>query len=451
MNKCWILILTVLFVFGITFTAYSEGEKIKVSGDINIRAINHESLDLRSGNIGGSWWMSTVRLRLDAALSDDVTATVRLLNERDWGLEVSASDSQSTDIDLDLAYVTLKKILFSPLDLIIGRQELVFGNAMIIGDPDTNLLVFFSPNITAINAIDLSERKAFDAIRATIDLAPIVIDPFYAQISEGNSVNLEDDVDLYGVNFRYNFSENNALSEIYYFVKETGKDAALFKDKVNTVGFRCSFGPNFAPDSPTLPFVLQAEIAHQTGDFPGGLANSVLSTYHFPGDRDAWATDISATLLTPIKLLPSITLLYNYRSGEQEGDLGGDYTAWDIMCENQGGGSLDNALVAPCNAHLMHIITQLKPVKDLTANIRYTHYLWDKKPLEGTALFGVYGVYILQNEEHLGDFVELDLQYAYNKEVTFGLNTGVYLAGATFNEINDTTGYRIIGSMKVTF
>ena len=447
MNKWVILILTVVCVFGVTFAAYSEVDKVKVSGDINLRTISHESLDLMTGNIVGSWFMSTVRLRLDAALSDDVNAVVRLANERDWGLESTAADSN--DIDLDLAYITVKKILFPSLTLTIGRQELLFGNGMIIGDPDTNLLVSSESKITAI---DLSARKAFDAVRANIGLAPVTIEPFYAQIDEGSSVNINDDVNLYGVNARYNFSKNNALSEIYYFVKKTGDDVTLIKDQVDNVGFRCSFGPNFVPGSPMLPFVLQAEIAHQSGDFPGGFPNGVWGLApHLPGERDAWAYDVSGTFLTPIKALPAVTLLYNYRSGEDPLDIAGDYTGWDIMYENQAGGSLDNAFVAPSNAHLYHIITQIKPTKEITANIRFTQLVWDKAPLEGTPLFGVYGMYILTNEKALGNFAELDIQYAYTKDITFGLNGGVYLAGDTFNEINDTNAHRIVGSMKVIF
>ncbi len=444
MGKRLILVLMILFVFSITSVGYAETQTTKISGDLTMRGINHESLDLQAGNIHGSWFMSTLRLRLDAALSDDLNAVVRLLSERDWGLESTAPDSN--DLDLDLAYITVNKLLFSPLTLTIGRQELRFGNAMIIGDPDTNLLASSESKITAI---DLSARKSFDSIRATIDLAPVTIDPFFAQVNEGNSVNLDDDIYLYGINARYNFSKNNALSEIYYFVKHTD---AILKDEVNNVGLRCSFGPNFAPNSAMLPFVLQAEVAHQFGDFPGGLPNGVWGLApHLPGKRSAWAYDISGTLLTPIKVLPSITLLYNYRSGEDPADIAGNYTGWDIMYESQGGGSLDNALVAPSNAHLFHIITQIKPIKELTANIRFTHFIWDKAPLAGTPLFGVYGMYILTAEKTLGNFAELDLQYAYTEKITFGLNGGIYLAGNTFNEINDTNAHRIIASMKVDF
>ena len=66
--------------------------------------------------------LSQVRVRVDADLTDNIAATVRLLNERVWGEEGQAGDE--TDIDLDLAYVAVKEFLYSPLSLIVGRREI---------------------------------------------------------------------------------------------------------------------------------------------------------------------------------------------------------------------------------------------------------------------------------------------------------------------------------------
>ncbi|MCX5703738.1 MAG: hypothetical protein NT066_04525, partial [Candidatus Omnitrophica bacterium] len=149
MSKRLILILALAFVLGLSLAAYAEVQNVKVSGDINIWGIARDNIDLgkerpTSGAPAPNALithsdkerdvLSAVRIKIDADLTDNVATTVRLINERTWDNE----GVNNTDIDLDLAYATLKEFLYSPLTLTLGRQELHFGNDMIVGDPDTN-------------------------------------------------------------------------------------------------------------------------------------------------------------------------------------------------------------------------------------------------------------------------------------------------------------------------
>jgi hypothetical protein len=233
MSKRLIVFLAVAFVVGITSITYAEVQNVKVSGDLLTQSVLRNSIALQDNPVGVAAattgygesitaFISAVRLRVDADLTDQVAATVRLLNERDWDEESNAN----TDIDLDLAYVTMKEFLYSPLTLTVGRQELHFGNDFIIGDPDTN--GFSAAHGTAGKAglvdslDDLSVRKAFDAIRATLDYDPLVIDLVYAKIDE-NAVQQYNDVDLYGVNAAYMVNED-LMTELYLW--QRSRDAA---------------------------------------------------------------------------------------------------------------------------------------------------------------------------------------------------------------------------------
>ncbi|MBU4141214.1 MAG: hypothetical protein KKA80_04900, partial [Candidatus Omnitrophica bacterium] len=124
--------------------AYAEVQNIKVSGDIQALGVYRNNYDLEDGKVifgGGadidsypaedtdSLFMSVVRLRVDADLTDNVSACVRLANLREWDVAEAAAD----DIVLDLAYVTLKEMLYSPLTLVIGRQILQYGDGLILG------------------------------------------------------------------------------------------------------------------------------------------------------------------------------------------------------------------------------------------------------------------------------------------------------------------------------
>ena len=477
MSKRLILILSLAFVVGIAAYAYAEVQNVKVSGDLTIRAISRRNLDLQSGraNAGtydstlattrdeGDWLMSTVRLKVDADLTDNVVATVRLLNERDWDGEGTSTPTgtgtAADDIDLDLAYIALREFFNPAMTLTLGRQELRFGNGMIIGDPDGVTLCQRYAAGSAwgnITAMDLSSRKGFDALRATLDLKPWVIDAFYAKLDEGN-VNISDDVDLYGVNARYDFGVKRAIGELYLFVKDTGARSSLAASKaarIYNLGGRTSVGP-----TEEFPLMLQAELAHQMGNVSGvtGDTDSLMngfttgSSAHQPGRRNAWATMLSATMLLPPREAPSsLTLAYGYFSGDKK--LDGDYKVWSTMYYDLGYGPVDSALLGPSNIQSISLVGTYKIMPDLDSKLRYSHYMWDKTPLAGSTLAGVYNVaYLQRGKRDVGDMLDLNLTYAYTEDVSFELNTGVFFPGSTFDKSNDSNLSQIMGTMKVTF
>jgi hypothetical protein len=176
MGKRLIAVIALALVAGLAFSpAYAEVQNVKVSGDIIASGVARNHFNLANGsagdknNIKQSFIMSQVRVRVDADLTDKVTATVMLINDRVWNGQYDNASSGNSDIDLDLAYVSLKEFLYSPLSLTIGRQEIRFGNGLIIGNAGGVNDVANIPN-------DLSERKAFDAIRATLNYDPLVVD-----------------------------------------------------------------------------------------------------------------------------------------------------------------------------------------------------------------------------------------------------------------------------------
>ncbi|MCK9431198.1 MAG: hypothetical protein M0R17_14605, partial [Candidatus Omnitrophica bacterium] len=124
MSKRLIAVLALALVAGLAFSpAYAEVQNVKVSGDITMSGVARRHFGLSNTNLDDksvlkqNFIMTQTRVRVDADLTDNVTATVRLLNERIWNgqNDTNSSGSNSTEIDLDLAYVTLKEFLYSPL------------------------------------------------------------------------------------------------------------------------------------------------------------------------------------------------------------------------------------------------------------------------------------------------------------------------------------------------
>jgi hypothetical protein len=278
MSKRLVLVVCALFMVAMAVPAFAAVQNVKVSGDIDARYIVRNSLDLaKDSGAGGddqiSVFNTITRLRVDADLTDNVQTVVRLVNERNWtDTDINATD---TDIDLDLAYVTMKEFLYAPLTLAIGRQELHFGNDMIIGDRTTNQTTGYTEATGYTNNVngDLSSRKAFDAIRATLNYDPLVIDVVMAKIDENlvtGSVS-SDDVDLFGINANYKLGgKYNTTVEGYLWNRigqsNSGTPTADKADTLHTIGARVSMNP-------IEKLNVQQELSYQFGEQCVGVSD----------------------------------------------------------------------------------------------------------------------------------------------------------------------------------
>ncbi|MFC1804774.1 alginate export family protein [Candidatus Omnitrophota bacterium] len=479
MSKRLILVLALVLAVGIG-AAYAEVQNVKVSGDLTImgtsRMLDPRGSDPDMADTNEAYGVterdliSITRLRVDADLTDNVSTTLRLLNERYWGREnvLNSSAGINSDITIDLACVAMKEFLYSPLTLIVGRQELHFGNDMIVGDPETNNASLTSALGSATRRDpDLSARKSFDAIRATLDYDPMVIDLVLAKLRE-RMLRATDDEDLYGINIAYDMGdENNSSAELYYFEKLTGRDqlevSAVLdndhknSDRVQTVGAR------FVSE-PMENLSTQIEAAYQFGkrvplttdlDPEGVAADTDRGTV----DRKAWAIEAAATLGLPkMKYTPTVTALYAYFSGNHENnavdnDLG-TWRGWDPMYENQAFGHIANALFPQSNAHILGAVVTANIMEDVNLKSEYYNFWWASKYPEGATISTARdtgAALVMDGKSYAGQELDMTLTYDYTEDVQFGLMGGLFIPGSSFMKDNDSVMSEIIGSMKVTF
>jgi len=488
MSKRLILVLALAFVVGIAVCAYAEVQNVKVSGDILLRGISRSNFSLNKSaytytysDVGDYTWVegddgyyyyvydpeleytetvtiprkykvsgltSTARVRVDADLTDTVSTTVRLLNERSWGLEESSYHGGNADVSIDLAYVTLKEFLYSPLTLTLGRQELRFGNALIIGDPDTNLLA----NESWV-PYDLSARKAFDAMRATLNYDPLVIDLIYAKIDEQdwawwdtNGVE-KNDTDLYGMNAAYNLKDLGITgkAELYFFSRVNRLPVYYSyltkKDICNTIGMLVS-GKIVDNLSGSL------EYAYQFGNTAYGW-DGINSRANLK--RRAFALQAILNYAFQTKYNPNLTVAYTYLSGDKKSDKTDNY--WDPMFTDQTGNNIVSALFPATDNQSINVIGSIKPKEDLTLSANYGYYRLAQKL---SYLYGPYASsmpYIMTDKKTLGSALDITATYDYTEDVQLGLTFGYFNPGNAFDK---SYGYKqnatqLIGSMKVTF
>jgi hypothetical protein len=412
--------------------SYAEVQNVKISGNIDVNALLFDQLDLTKTDEVSSYFMSTVGVQIDADLTDNVAATIKLLNERDWDAEADAT----TDVDLDLAYLTIKEMFYSPLTITIGRQMLVFGNSLVVADPDTNDSV-----ATADVAFgDLSAKKGFDSVRLTLDYDPLIIDGIFAKVNEdfvGNN-----DEDLYGVNVSYDMMDYDADIEGYFFAKHDKSTNP--SNEVDVLGIKMNCVP-------MEYLTLNTELAFQFGDYSDG-SNSF--------DREAWAADIGCVYEFVDSLFtPSVNFKYAFRSGEENDSAStGDYEAWDVMYESQTMGLLANHNFGGnndgvgSNCHIINLGGEIEPLDDVTVSLNWYHYWLAEKFNAGSRTAdGVGGTFTMTSDESLGDEIDIELTYDYTEDVEFSLTTAFFVPGDAFEGDNSETSTAVAGGVSVSF
>ncbi len=441
--------------------AFAETQNVKISGDINVWALSRHNFNLdknvdtpstANGGDTTSVFMQQVGLNVEADLTDNVSTYVRIINERD----LDDPNNATLDIDLDEAYVTLKEMLYAPLTLRIGRQNLWFGRGFIIGSNSAS----WNAN-GALTASEISDQTAFDAIRGTLDYDPWTVDMIAAKIDE-NAVAATDDVDLYGVNIGYLFDKYEAEAEAYWFYEhdrgpqgDALKDAAAGKrgsSTIHTVGLRGSFVPYENMN-------IWAEGALQTGEYVSNLETR-------DKDREAWALDVGGDYtFVDFNWTPLLGLEYIYYSGAEAESNQEDWDGWDPMYrgafysqirEYQNilyNTAFDNATSRTrnnggTNQHQLIIRGAVDPMEDIKLESNL-NFFWLEEDLDQT----VNGAFPAgaTGEQYVGTELDGVITYDYTEDVMFQVAGGLFWPGEVYPGGQDDDAKQISARCAVEF
>ena len=455
--------------------SYAEVQNIKVSGDTTTRAFMRKNLDLNRNdsvtNRHSRFLMQTTGINVEADLTENVSAHVRVANERDWNTASTAdggADEHGGDIKLSQAYVTLKELFYSPLTLRVGTQPIVWGRGFVLGSnliPGTVLRGGDAQR--SISADEFTDYTAFDAIRGTLDLSgvgglgiPLTIDGVYIKLSDRN-VQIGDDLNLMGVNFSTKF--DNSEAEAYFLNKRDGQlgtsPVTDNNGNLNTWGIRGSTKPVEGSD-------LWGELAYQQGtrtQDPDGL--------RVQGEHvSAWAADFGGRYtLTDVAMKPGLGLEWVFWSGKNKSDgvsTTGAQAGWDPIArgyfttairefQTRNGSSFfypvaqNNVTAAVTNQHQLAVFGDLDPIEDLHVNSRFTWFVADV-PMVTRADNATSGSNKGRNS-FIGTEWDTQLTYNYTDDVQFGVFHALFAPGNVFRTPNDDTAQEVITWAKVTF
>jgi hypothetical protein len=433
MIKKLMFILAIALLASITVAAYAEVQNVKVGGDIYVIGINRYRFDLTKHNNAvnnthnGDLWGTVTRVRIDADLTDNVSTTVRVLNERVWATLGETTDN--TDIDLDLALVTLKEFLFEPVTMVIGRQPLKLGDGLLVADPYTN------QTGSAISAFPsgfrgLSQRRAFDGIVAVLDYAPVKVTGGFVKGLSGytNLTNNNADADVYALNIIAKDPILKITPEFTYVLKD-------FKKTVNGVGQVNNYSIRLT-SAPIKDLKTRGEFVYQT------QKNCVARASDRKSMSDTAFTAGVDYVLSGVKMKPTLGMDYMRLSQN-----------WDRMYESIVTGDIINGLFANTNQQVIGFNVGMKPADDFTVKFRYANARAVKAYNDTTLLAwgSTTTCYDMTDKKDLGNEFDVNLIYDYTEDVQFGFKVGYFNPGTAFDGANDEYASQVVGTMKVTF
>lgn len=490
-----VLCITALVV-ALAMPVYAEVQNVKVGGDILIRGVHRDDYDLIKDNRddnqinaglsqdSSSLYNTVTRVNVNADLTDNVATAVRLVNERDWDMDAAAAN----DIDIDIASVTLKELVYSPLTLTIGRQEIKWGNGLVIADVNrpnyappirgtidsatntaANTAGWTGPNGTLTAGYgDLTLRKAFDAIRATLDYDKWSVEGVIIKVNETGAAS--NDNDLYGINVGYKLDNKyNAGVEGYIVYNrdeafaraitstETTNDTlrTYEQSELYCLGIRGTIDP-------IENLNINSELAYQFGEIRdeaigAGEGEATIGSETRNRDRKAWAFDLAGAYnWANVKWTPKLGLSYTYRSGE-EASSSGDYELWEPGFTDQVRGEIAKVVLNGPNAgntsncQIIGVNGSIKPIEKLLVSLDYYHSWLAEELATQTPSKSIPTTTRRNADKELADEVDLNLMYTYTEDVSFGLLGAFFWPGNSFGDGRDDAAFETVGSVKVTF
>jgi len=457
-HKLLTAVCALVLVLGLSFSASAAVQNVRVGGDIEVKGIYQRAYDIyneieafgftvyENDPVVHDYLAEITRLYVDASLTDNVSAYVRVLSERDWDTLTAVSD----DVNIDLAYLTLSEMYGYPFSLTIGRQELKYGEGFLVGD-GVRVSEF---------TYQYDARKAFDAIKAVWDYEPHQLDLFVAKITEGSNFDpvfggapVDSDEDLYGINWNYD-GGMYGLWDLGLFYDSS--NIVVASDNENRTWALSLRGEGTIPQIDVGTLALKGEVVREWGTVEGGLTPT--------GDievLDAWAGYLEGEYTFDNVYAPYLGLGFIYMSGDD--DDSDPIEQFNPLFEDEKYGEIAEVVYGLyymtgdtmiTNANIWKLSAGVNPTENTSLDLTY-YSLYAAQPV-----FAYTGDPEDQSK-HIGSEYDLTFTYNYSEDVTFGLMYGMFLPGKFFKQGDEETAgivdvslenaQELMGSVKVTF
>lgn len=287
-----------------------DAQVVTIGGEVRERYEFRDNADFnKDASDTLSFIASRIRLNLSHEVTPDIIAFIQIQDARIFGGEVSTVSNDNL-LDLHQGYVNIKNV--GPTSLILGRQELAFGEHRLVGHFGWNnvgrsfdgLRVAYvaapvrvdfwaaSPKVYGTNtgsspafAPSNREQQAFYGVYGSIKTAPVTVEPYVMYLLDGG-----------------NAAELNAAGTA--LLSPITSPAARGQSRV-TVGLRA----DGKAVNESIDFT--GEAAYQTGsmDARGTTPESDISAHAFV---------LKAGYTAPVGIKPRIGIEYDRASGDSD-------------------------------------------------------------------------------------------------------------------------------------
>jgi len=242
-------------VFALRGTAFAaDAPQVKVGGDVRMRGYYLKNfLDFSDSSNADEWSLFRIRTRVfvSASLDNGVSAYVRIANQN-YGEGVTGlpsdgdkweEENKSNKFFVDAAYIDVKELFGLPLDVQLGRQNLMYGSGWVILDGQSQ----YGSTSAYLDGVKLAWRLRSD----------VVLDALYFKDEEKKRDNTTpDDITLLGFYLTSKYPLPMGQQEIYALNR---RDELIGKE-IYMIGARLS-------NTYASGFDYSAEAAWQTGKF----------------------------------------------------------------------------------------------------------------------------------------------------------------------------------------
>ncbi len=453
MKRTLIVLCAFSLVVLMAMPVQAEVQNIKISGGIAIRGIFRDNFTpANSGaaralgtfaEIGSAdYYNQITHLNVDVDLTDNVSASIKLLNERDWGVGAATIISPS-------AYITVKEMLYSPLTIKAGRMPVVVADGLLIGDGTMT---------EGLTASEFSVQNEFDAVVAVLDYDPLTLIVGTLKLQEGiapNAVGTADgDIDGYLLDAIYKFEDYDATLDTYLVMAHYSTPGSLATVPPTQLFNGPAANSTVSTDVwalatnlkmvPIEALTADLGIAIQGGDYmkrTGAVAPAVNSR-----DLSAMAFNLGVNYAFDNEYSPTLGAKYLYRSGDN-GAGTGKFKGWLPLAEGQ----MHSIIVDPnTNTNSFGLNASLVPADRLTLGLDIWFFNLAKAQAAATVVPGT-TTQVTTTKKAVGTELDISLNYAYTEDVNIGLVVAYFDPGNFYANGFDKTAKEAMLSMAVKF
>jgi hypothetical protein len=463
------IIFAALMVTAFFSAEIAKAADVSIGGQIFTRAeINEHGAtsaaaagDFDDATDGSDFVAQRTVVDVKAKINDTTSAFIQLQSTRRWAAGSGATagsanasfqpNDNDNSVGVHEAYFTLKNFASLPVDLKMGRQEVIIDGHRLYGD------TLWTMGQQSHDAVRLDHKHD----NMSFTYAYIIASE--SGLADGATAINSDDIENHLFKVGYKGILGGNLSVMYNYLDDqcgTNTNCTLtnsLDNEIHTIGFRQAgqlFGIDYRGEyyyqwGNADQDALNLEVG-RNGNAAAGSRNVAAGA---SADRDAYMFGVRiGKAFNNVNMKPSLTLWYDYLSGTSDDDLDGNdpsYNSFNTLFDtgHKFYGLMDNFLgvgsgdqnfgTAGLGLQDFAIKAKLSPMPGWTVKADY-HWFYTAEGVAGSSQAGLAGDG--SQDSDLGNELDITIINKYNANTNIMIGFSNYTTSAAFRDLRTVTG-----------